>query len=188
MPGCYQALPPIPDQGCPPASPEHSVQHPAQMTGVVQVAPPQQHPSSVGHHQGPDTQAGGEGDHGQEDDAELGVWLEGGEHSYHTADGATGPETEADTPCGHFVGHTGQAGDHSATQVDSQELLGTKAVDRWANEAGNKRFMIAKNLELTYGGRTCCRGGGGCRSERRPRGSWGGSWPGLMGQTGTSGP
>ena len=54
-----------------------------------------------------DTQAGREGDHGQEDDAELGVGLEGGEHSYHAADGATGPETEANTPCGHFVGHAG---------------------------------------------------------------------------------
>ena len=32
-----------------------------------------------------DTQAGREGDHGQEDDAELGVGLEGGEHAEQTA-------------------------------------------------------------------------------------------------------
>ena len=59
-------------------SPGHAEEHPAQVGRMVQVAPPQHHPGTVSHHHHADTQAGREGDHGQEDDAELGVGLEGG--------------------------------------------------------------------------------------------------------------
>ena len=117
--------------------PGHAEEHPAQVGRMVQVAPPQHHPGTVSHHHHADTQAGREGDHGQEEDAELGVGVEGGEHADDGADGATGPETQAGTPGGHFVAQAGQAGDDPGTEVDGQELLGAQQVHSRTHETGN---------------------------------------------------